>query len=50
MSDALPMPGNTVTPGKITLKEGYTWEVCWRWQCVNKTIGLRAQLCQQPSR
>jgi hypothetical protein len=27
MSEALPMPGNMVSPNTITLKEGYTWEV-----------------------
>jgi hypothetical protein len=41
MSEALPMPGNMVSPNTITLKEGYTWEVghmqalpCW------VTVGL----------
>lgn len=27
MSDALPMPGNMVSPNNITLQDGYTWEV-----------------------
>jgi hypothetical protein len=28
MKDALPMPGKAVSPNNITLKDGYTWEVC----------------------
>jgi hypothetical protein len=27
MKDALPMPGNMVSPNNITLQDGYTWEV-----------------------